>query len=280
MTQENPATESALTKPEGAAIEQGSDPGNAIAAFASIANFEGAMRMAKALASSTLVPKAYQGNIPNTLIAMELASRTGASVFMVMQSLDVIHGNPSWRGKFLIALTNASGKFSPLRFEWRGEQGKADWGCRAIAKDIKSGEVLIGPWVDWNMVKAEGWLNKDGSKWKTMPELMFMYRSGAFWSRVFHPEGGLGMQTTEEVIDTTATALSSVLDMPAALEPGSPKSLESMLRSQAPAAEQTPLPVNVAQASAQSAHVNGKGKKAPVTDADGVVEPREPGCEG
>ena len=63
-----------------------------IAAFSSTADFETAQRMAKSLASSTMVPQAYQGSIPNCLIAMEIASRIGASVFQVMQSLDVIHG--------------------------------------------------------------------------------------------------------------------------------------------------------------------------------------------
>jgi hypothetical protein len=63
--------------------------------------------MAKGLASSSLVPEAYRNNIPNVLIAMELASRVGASVFAVMQNLDIIHGRPGWRATFIIATINA-----------------------------------------------------------------------------------------------------------------------------------------------------------------------------
>jgi hypothetical protein len=48
------------------------------------------------------------------------------------------------------------------------------------------------------MAKAEGWLSKSGSKWQTMPELMIMYRSAAFWTRVYAPEMSMGLHTSEE----------------------------------------------------------------------------------
>lgn len=176
-----------------------------IAAFSSTADFETAQRMAKSLASSTMVPQAYQGSIPNCLIAMEIASRIGASVFQVMQSLDVIHGRPSWSAKFLIGTVNASRRFSPIRYRWQGTEGRDDWGCRAVAHDRDSGEECVGPLVTLALAKAEGWHGKNGSKWKTMPELMLMYRAGAFWTRVYCPEMSLGLTTTEEREDITYT---------------------------------------------------------------------------
>ena len=51
------------------------------------------------------------------------------------------------------------------------------------------------------MVKAEGWLNKSGSKWKTMPEVMFYYRAAAFWQRMYAPEISMGFSTVEELRD-------------------------------------------------------------------------------
>lgn len=51
------------------------------------------------------------------------------------------------------------------------------------------------------MVKAEGWLSKTGSKWKTMPQLMFRYRAAAFFARIYAPDITLGMQTAEEIYD-------------------------------------------------------------------------------
>lgn len=206
-------------------------------AYASSANFEAGLRMAKSLAAGTMVPTQYQGNISNCLIAMELASRVGASVFAVMQNLDVIHGRPGWRGKFLIATLNSSGKFSALRFRWEenGEPTRPtnilkrgdSFGCRAVAKDLKTGEELEGPLVSWEMVKAEGWNSKSGSKWKSpLAELMFLYRAGAYFTAVHAPEISLGMQTQEEVFDTVGY---EVKDSPMRLQSADLLSLEAEL---------------------------------------------------
>ena len=163
--------------------------------------FELAQRVAKSFAASDLVPKQYQGNVPNVLIAMEIANRTGAGVFAIMQNMNIIQGRPGWSSSYLIATVNASGKFSPLRFRFEGDPGTPAWGCRAYAKDMASGEECQGPLVTLAIAKAEGWLDKSGSKWKTMPELMLHYRSAAFWTRIFAPELSLGMHTSEEIGD-------------------------------------------------------------------------------
>jgi len=60
-----------------------SEHGGTIDVFASSSNFENAQRMAKALASSSMVPEAYRGNLPNVLIAIELASRIGAMGYTI-----------------------------------------------------------------------------------------------------------------------------------------------------------------------------------------------------
>lgn len=172
--------------------------------FADAANFETAQRVARALSCSSLVPEAYRGpdKLPNVLIALEVANRIGASPLAVMQSLYIVQGRPSWSASFLIGTVNACGRFSPLRFETIGEDphDKA-YRVRAVAKDKESEDVCEGPWITWKMVEGEGWSTKGGSKWKTMPALMFMYRAAAFWTRVYAPELSLGIQTAEEVQD-------------------------------------------------------------------------------
>ena len=69
-------------------------------------SFETAQREAKALSSSDLVPQQYKGNVANTLVALEIAHRIGASPLMVMQNLHIIHGRPSWSSTFVIAAIN------------------------------------------------------------------------------------------------------------------------------------------------------------------------------
>lgn len=185
-------------------VVAGDDPSRMLSAFSSDRAFAVGQRMALALTRSSLMPKAYQGeeNLPNVLIAMELANRIGASVFMVAQNLDIIHGRPGWRSQFLIATVNASNRFSPLRFRWSGKEGTDEWGCRAYAKD-RDGEECLGALITIKLAKAEQWYQRSGSKWQTMPEQMMMYRAAAFWTRVFCPELALGIHTSEEVQDMT-----------------------------------------------------------------------------
>lgn len=171
------------------------------AGFFNLQSFELIQRVSKAFASSDLVPKQYQGNLPNCMIAMDMAQRMGANPLMVMQNLYIVHGTPGWSSKFLIATINVCGRFSALRYEWKGEPGKPDYGCRAWAIEKATNERLDGIWVTWEMVNAEGWASKNGSKWKTMPDQMFVYRAAAFWQRAYAPELGMGLQTAEEIGD-------------------------------------------------------------------------------
>ena len=164
-------------------------------------SFELAQRVAKCFASSTLVPKAYQGNLPNCVIALNMAARMGADPMMVMQSLYVVHGTPSWSAQFLIATFNKCGRFSSIRYAFSGTEGQDDWGCRATAVELSTGDVLTGPLVTIALAKKEGWHQKTGSKWQTMPEQMLRYRAAAWFVRTIAPEIAMGLQTSEEVRD-------------------------------------------------------------------------------
>ncbi len=211
-------------------------------------------RMAKALASSTLVPDSYRGeaNLGNCIIALELSQRIGASVMAVMQSMVPIHGKPTWSASFLIATVNSCGRFSPMRFRWIGKEGTDDWGCRAFAVEREGNLELVGALVTIAMAKAEGWYGKSGSKWKTMPEQMLQYRAAAFWCRAYAPEIALGMHTSEEIHDTqvaqqvvqpsvATTVTSSVVDVTPT--PPEPKSRKKKVEPEAIAvAEPVPVP--------------------------------------
>jgi hypothetical protein len=171
----------------------------------SLSNFDHAQRVAKMLSSSDLIPKEYKGNIQNTLIALEMANRIGASPLMVMQNLYIVHGKPSWSSSFIIAALNGCGRFDPIRFDLTGE-GKT-LSCKAWTTEKGKQARIEGPSVTMDMAKAEGWIDKNGSKWKTMPELMIRYRSAAFFGRLYAPEILMGMQTIEEVIDIEPTII-------------------------------------------------------------------------
>jgi hypothetical protein len=167
--------------------------------FASKDLFEHAQRVAVMFSKSDMVPKRYMNNIGNCIIALEMANRMGASPLMVMQNLDIILGKPGWSSKFLIATLNQCGKFSPLRYE---EDEKDGGRTRAWAIDKLSKEKVYGAWVSMDMAKAELWIDKNGSKWKTMPELMRRYRAASFFVNQFAPEVSMGLRTVEDIHDT------------------------------------------------------------------------------
>ncbi len=164
--------------------------------------FELAQRAAKLLAQSSLVPKEYQGNIPNCVIALNMSARMNADPLMVMQNLYIVHGRPGWSSQFLISTFNTSGRFSALRYEWVGKQGTDDYGCRAWAIEKETGERLEGSTITIDLAKQEGWYGKNGSKWQTMPQQMLMYRAAAWFIRAYAPELAMGMHTADEIIDT------------------------------------------------------------------------------
>lgn len=184
--------------------------------------FEHGQRVAKALASSDIVPKQYQGNVANTLVALNMSNRIGADPMIVMQNLNIIHGRPSWSSSFLISSINTSGRFGSLRYKKENlgminHQGKQieNLACTAYAKDL-DGETLEGSRITIQMAIAEGWYTKSGSKWPNMPEQMLMYRAASFFSRAYCPEITMGMKTTEEYEDMgteTVDGVAEVVDM-------------------------------------------------------------------
>lgn len=169
--------------------------------FSAIDAFESAQRMAKALASSDIVPSKYKGNLSNCLVALEVANRTGQSPLAVMQSLDIVHGKPTWTAQYVIGAINTDTRFAqPLAFEMKGEGAKRT--CFAWTVD-RQGNRVEGPVISYEMAKAEGWVDRAGSKWKTMPDLMLRYRAATSFGKIYIPEKLLGMASEDEARDVT-----------------------------------------------------------------------------
>jgi hypothetical protein len=168
-------------------------------AFGNESAFEYAQRAAKALALSDLAPPPFKGNISNCLAALDIAMRVRMSPLLVMQKLHNIQGKWSWAAEHIIAIINASGRFSPLRF--RAEGAGDQRAVTAYARDLKTGDEVEGVPVSIEMAKGEGWFGRSGSKWKTMPELMLRYRAAAFFGRLYCPDLLSGLSVAEDRAD-------------------------------------------------------------------------------
>lgn len=168
-------------------------------AFGNVKDFEAALRMANALASSTIVPVAYQKSPGNCLIAVDMAMRMKMPPLVIMQNLHVIQGRPSFSAAFIVGLINNSRRYkSPIKYELSGKGDAMACYCWAVDQD---GDRIEGPTITMEMAKKEGWTDKNGSKWKTMPELMIRYRAASFFGRLYCPDIIMGLYSSEEVYD-------------------------------------------------------------------------------
>lgn len=194
-----------MTAQENGALVATSQKSGSICPFENFDSFSNAWRMSKCLSSSSIVPGAFRGpdGQPNCMIALELASRLHTSIFMIMQHLYIVKGKPAFSSQFIIAAIQACGRYSPLKYKKRFDGHGRLIGCRAYAKEVKSGEILEGPEVTMEMAEKEGWIRKDGSKWQTMPEVMMTYRAAAFFGRIYAPDLMMGFKTEDEAIETT-----------------------------------------------------------------------------
>ena len=176
---------------------------NVTAGFSSAEGFALLQRMAHMFNASSLVPQAFQGekNFGNCVIALNMAQRLNADPLMVMQNLYVVYGNPGWSSKFLIAMFNQCGRYESIHYKETGKKGTDTQGIIAWAKEKSTGEIIEGPEVTIKVAKDEGWVNKNGSKWRTMPEQMLRYRAAAWFIRTTAPELSMGLQTVDELHD-------------------------------------------------------------------------------
>ena len=199
-------------------------------------HFETMQRVCKMFANSELVPDMYKISkdnpeakaVANCMIAVEIATRIGASPLMVMQNMTPIYGKPSWSSKFLIATVNSCGRFEALQFKFKdlGKVGKVTYTeyvwesgkkmpkvrefdgtnidnleCIAFTNAKGNDVVLESAPVSILMAIKEGWYTKNGSKWPTMTRQMLTYRSASFWTSAYAPELSMGMKTVEEIRD-------------------------------------------------------------------------------
>lgn len=188
--------------------------------FFNVALFEQYQRVAQMLYQAKMWPD-HLRTVGDALITLNFADRIKSDPVMVAQMIYIVHGKPGIEGKLTAALINQSGKYSePLQYEWLdGENNviddfqvysnpeKDERGCRAYSIDTKSGTTVKGAKVTWKVVHEEGWFNKSGSKWKTIPELMFMYRAASWFANINCPDVKLGMHTVEELRDMDAVPM-------------------------------------------------------------------------
>lgn len=181
---------------------------NVVPGFGTAEQFALLQRVGRMFAYSNVVPDIFRGeeHIGDCSIAVLTANNMGMNPFMLMNNMHIIHGKPGFSSQFLIATFNASGRYSSIKYKMTGKKGTPTFGCIAYTTELATGDVIEGPEITMKMADDEGWINKNGSKWRTMPEQMLRYRAAAFLIRTTAPEISLGFQTKDELEDIGTNA--------------------------------------------------------------------------
>ena len=159
-------------------------------------------KMAEGLSKTDLVPDNYKNKPENCLIAIDTARQIGAkNPLFVMQNLYIVKGKPSWSGQYCSALVYTN--FKNVKVNRMGDKNTNNLQGIFITATNKNGENCRGSVVTLEMAQKEGWINKQGSKWQTMPEQMLIYRAFAFFARAYCPDKLLGMHDEFEIQDIT-----------------------------------------------------------------------------
>lgn len=215
-----------------------------VSIFENPAEFAARIKIAEALANTQFVPESFRGKSGDCLVALDMAARLELNPLAIFSDIYVIDNRASFSSKFLIALVNRSGRFTRIAYD-EGVDGTAEvtysgWGetrgqrktwkekvpnYYAVASftEIATGEKFTSPRVDLNFAEKNGWVQKSGSKWQTMPEIMCRYRAASILIKSVCPEIVMGLEWSDDLQDAReekpARRLDVVQSAPVALNP-------------------------------------------------------------
>lgn len=182
-------------------------------------NLEAAMKLAEMFSKSAMVPKQYQGNPANCLVAMAYGDSLGMAPLQAMQSVAVVNGVPALYGDGMLALVQASPAFEQI--EESIEDGAAV--CTVKRRGMKPVQRVFT--ID--DAKRAGLWGKQGP-WQQYPSRMLQMRARSWALRDAFADVLRGIQSVEEVRD-----IPEVIDVtptpPALPEPKAASKAEQVL---------------------------------------------------
>lgn len=158
-------------------------------------DIESCFRLAQAIASSGMAPKAY-GTDPNKVMVGILAGlEIGIAPFQALQSIAVINGNPTVWGDGALALVQASGLLVDMDETFDEQTNTATVRLERVGRSTP-----IVRSFSYDDAKKAGLLNKQGP-WTQYPRRMAQMRARAFGLRDGFADVLKGMRIAEEVQD-------------------------------------------------------------------------------
>lgn len=191
-----------------------------LSVLANARDMDSAARACGALAKSKIVPEHLRGDTGSILACLDISQTLGCSVYMVMQNIYAVHGRMGFSGQFCISALNRCPQYKRIEYRYLNDRDCTD-GMQVIGHRT-DGYLDYGTPITPAMVKAEGW--SKNSKWQTMADQMYRYRSAAFFVRAYCPEVLMGFQTADELRDLYANGTYKT-EQPPAPAPATPRNV-------------------------------------------------------
>lgn len=161
-----------------------------------------AMELAKTLASSQLIPKAFQQRPDDVFVAMMWSHSLGIPIVQGLQGIAVINGKPSLYGDALLAVCMGSGQMADIEETVTGSADNLTATCKVTRRGKPTPVVSTFSMAD---ARAAGLLGKPGP-WKQYTSRMLKMRARAFALRDAFPDVLSGIASAEEMQDVEGTA--------------------------------------------------------------------------
>ena len=175
-----------------------------------------AMPIAKMLADSELVPKAYRGKPADILIAGAMGNRLGVDLFTSLGGIAPINGKAGVYGDLMLAVCQVHSSFDDVLEVFEGKPYEDTFSAVCTAKR-KGREPVVRR---FSVIEAkEAGLWKKAGPWTQTPQRMLQMRARAFALRDTWSDVLAGLHSVEELRDGDAidvTHTSTVHDEPKA----------------------------------------------------------------
>lgn len=171
-------------------------------------SLEEAVKYAEIISKSSVIPKDFQNQPGNILVAIQMGQEIGLKPLQALQNIAVINGRPCIWGDALPAIAMGS----KLIEDFREDFDDKTWTATCSIKRHGIPTPFVRSFSMDDAKKANLW-TKAGT-WATYPKRMLQMRARAFAIRDAVPDFLKGLSVAEEALDITPVAEAEPLPAP------------------------------------------------------------------
>lgn len=177
--------------------------------------FDEAMRIASALAKSSMVPACYRNKPDDVFAAMELGSRLGMGAMQSLQNIAPINGKPSVFGDGFLGIIQSFPDYAGHDEDNADTALAQGFGRCKMRRRMRDGSIKeVEQRITVDMAKKAGWWGKAGP-WTGTPGRMLQWRARSWSGRDLFADRLCGISSAEEamdcVVDATATVVGDMM---------------------------------------------------------------------